>query len=405
MLRSLFPCVLVLVLLSSVLIVPARAELIDYNDYVYKVEVVGDQNLVYVKIPADMALVRVYDRDNNYTSVYYQYGQTHDIPFEPGRDYRIEVNVFGSRYSDDNGLDLSLIPPGTKIVSGLGFTFDGNVPAEDWGGMTVAQPRVFYHYYEKGNSNYIDGSSVLLDSSNTSWVENIAYCSDTHIVKNLDNMYRLCIAYFWQPVEWIAEPLPTGITITDTTLVFTISSLLRQQQLSGKTNALLKEVEAQLAEQGKTLDDIRDQMEDVNDKLDELPGEIGDEIQGVIDNEKQEAQSSGNQFVDQILGALPDPSTKVLGALKGLTDATSYTGTKAALTIPPIVLPGIGDLFPTTEIWCGAEFDFGEYIEYLPSTLLTLVRSLFTIAIVLYCVYELKGIISYCLTLRSNKGG
>ena len=108
--------------------------------------------------------------------------------------------------------------------------------------------------------------------------------------------------------------------------------------------------------------------------------------------------------MDQILGALPDPSTKVLGALKGLTDATSYTGTKAALTIPPIVLPGIGDLFPTTEIWGGAEFDFGEYIEYLPSTLLTLVRSLFTIAIVLYCVYELKGIISYCLTLRSNKG-
>ena len=34
-----------------------------------------------------------------------------------------------------------------------------------------------------------------------------------------------------------------------------------------------------------------------------------------------------------------------------------------------------------------------------------LVQALFTIAIVLYCAYELKGIVSYCLTLRESKGG
>lgn len=100
----------------------------------------------------------------------------------------------------------------------------------------------------------------------------------------------------------------------------------------------------------------------------------------------------------------PDPSTDVLAALKSLTDATAYTGIDAVLPIPAIVLPGIDGLFPETVIWEGTEFDFGDYLGFIPSSLLTLVQSLFTIAIVLFCVYELKGIISYCLTLRESKG-
>ena len=253
----------------STLFIPARAEFVDYNDYVYKVEVVGDQDLVYVKIPADMSSVRVYDRNDNYSTLYLEYGQSHVIPFKPGIDYRIEVSIFGNRHAG-NGLDLSLIPPGTRIVSGLGFTFDSAVPPEDLAGMSVALPRVFYHYYEPDNQNYVHADTILLDSSNTSWSENIAFCVDTYTVQNIDNANRLSIAYFWQPVEWIADPVPTGITITDTTLVFTISSLLRQQQMTGKTNALLKEVELQLAEQGKTLDDIRNQNDTIIDQNDQI---------------------------------------------------------------------------------------------------------------------------------------
>ncbi len=146
-------------------------------------------------------------------------------------------------------------------------------------------------------------------------------------------------------------------------------------------------------------------LEDVLDNQEELPGEIGEEIQDIIDNEKQEAEGEGNKFVDQILDALPDPSTEVLGALKSLTDSTAYNGTDAVLPVPAIVLPGIDGLFPETEIWGGANLDFGEYVGMLPPALVTLVQSLFTIAIVIYCVYELKGIISYCLTLKESKGG
>ena len=119
-------------------------------------------------------------------------------------------------------------------------------------------------------------------------------------------------------------------------------------------------------------------------------------------NEKNEANNQGNEFVDQILDALPDPSTKVLASLKSLTDATSYTGTDAKLQIPGIVLPAVGMLIPETVLWEGTQLDMGSYMELLPGSLVTVVRSLFTIAIVLYCVYEFIGLNGFCLTLRGG---
>lgn len=156
---------------------------------------------------------------------------------------------------------------------------------------------------------------------------------------------------------------------------------------------------------GEMLGDIKEGIGDLNDKIDTLPEDIGNSMQGVLDSENEKAESSGNKFVNQILDKLPDPSTEVLTALKKLTDATAYTGTDAKLSIPAIVIPEIAGLIPETELWGGTEFSFSDYLDFLPSTLVTVVQSLFTIAIVLYCVYELKGIISYCLTLNDKKGG
>lgn len=181
-----------------------------------------------------------------------------------------------------------------------------------------------------------------------------------------------------------------------------LDAIESQLYLNGKT---LGEIVSQQTQTNKTLEQIVDQQQQTNDKLDELPGEIGDEMQEVIDKENEKHESEGNKFVDQLLDILPDPSQDVLAALGSLAGATGYTGTDAVLSIPAIVLPGISGLFPETVIWGGDQLDFGEYLDVLPSSLLTLVQSLFTIAIVLFCVFELKGIISYCLTLRSGKGG
>lgn len=171
------------------------------------------------------------------------------------------------------------------------------------------------------------------------------------------------------------------------------------------SNEKLDGIQDSMDDANDKLDGIQGSMDDANDKLDDLPGEIGDEFQNVMDAEKDQAGAAGNEFVDQILDVLPDSSTEILGALKGLTDAMSYTGTEAVIPIPGITLPGIDGLIPRTQIWGGVDFDLGEYVAMMPDKLLSLVRSLFTIAIVLFCAYELKGIVSYCLTLKENKGG
>ena len=179
---------------------------------------------------------------------------------------------------------------------------------------------------------------------------------------------------------------------------FSMTDLESDLVLNQRLQNLKTAVQSALAEQSEKLDGL-------NNKVDQLPDQIGDQMQNVMDTEKEESKNEGNKFVDQILDKLPDPSQGILGALGDLTAAINYTGTDAHLAIPAIVLPGIDGLFPEIEIWGGTEFSFSEYVEILPPGLLTLVKSLFTIAIVLFCVFELKGIISYCLTLREKDGG
>jgi len=163
------------------------------------------------------------------------------------------------------------------------------------------------------------------------------------------------------------------------------------------------EFQASQNEQMKaTIDNIESALEAQDKKLDELPGQIGDEMQNVMDNEKEQANDEGNKFVDQILSALPDPSQGVLSALGELTASVGYTGTEAIIPIPKIVIPAIGGLFDEIVLYEGSELDIGEYLYFIPEGLLTVIRSLFTIAIVFYCVYELKGIISYVFTLKEN---
>lgn len=175
------------------------------------------------------------------------------------------------------------------------------------------------------------------------------------------------------------------------TLTFPMTALEYESQQNQKLLNTMNEVQNALVEQGE--------------KIDQLPGQIGDEMQNVMDNEKEQSKGEGNKFVDQIIGAMPDPSKGVIDALGKLTSAVGYTGTEAIIEIPKIVLPGIDGLFDEFVIYEGTNFDLGACISYLPGKLVTVVQSLFTIAIVLYCVYEFKGIISFIFTLRSDNDG
>ena len=255
-----------------------------------------------------------------------------------------------------------------------------------------------------------DGSTTFTHACSLTVPDDATYC---------------CIEYLWMKTA-VAECEMYEVALTDFTMICPISAVEDNSRTMEAIQDKLDDLDESISDVKDRLDSVNQSIQDTNDKLDDLgdkqdqaneklddidqnigtlPGEIGDEIQGIIDSENDKATASGQEFVDKIMEALPDPSVEVLAALKSLTDATAYTGTEAVLPIPAIVMPRIGNLVPETELWGGTDMDFSAYVELLPSFLLGLVRNLFTVAIVLYCVYELKGTISYCLTLRENKGG
>ena len=382
LLRSFSIVCAVAVVLSSMVFPALAVDYLNYRDFEVDVQVDGDNDIVKCVVPASFCTVGI--RNEEWQVVAESKGSL---------SYDVSANQKYYIYFWPLPAILSLrnIPDTTEFY----FMIRADVSSK---AFSTPSCEMIYDYYEGDKSVKI----VSTPYGEVSFP--FTFAADGVISKPSSLVDGLGFSL------WLRDFVPFSdstldLTAYDFQLTFTISSLYRMQELTGESNELLDEVNRQLEEQGKTMEDILNQQEQTNDKLDQLPGQIGDEMQDVIESEKEESKGEGNKFVDQILDALPDPSTDVLAAFKSLTDATAYTGTDAVLPIPAIVLPGIDGLLPETEIWEGTEFDFGDYLGFIPSSLLTLVQSLFTIAIVLFCVYELKGIISYCLTLRESKGG
>ncbi len=292
------------------------------------------------------------------------------------------VTNVGSQITNAHFIDLRYIPEGTTLT----YEFTASISTYDVNIDEQIYTRYFFFVDSSGNVigrslHYFDPK--MNGHGSYTWIETVS------VSEFPDNAVGLVPMFVLRNFEPAFDDVM--IYLSSFKLVIPMSALEFQTSQNEQMKATMASIETALQEQGK--------------QLEELPDQIGDQMQNVMDTEKEQANEEGNKFVDQILDKLPDPSQGILDALGDLTAAVNYTGTDASLTIPAIVLPGIDGLFPETEIWGGTEFSFSEYVEMLPPGLLTLVTSLFTIAIVLFCVYELKGIISYCLTLREKDGG
>lgn len=123
-----------------------------------------------------------------------------------------------------------------------------------------------------------------------------------------------------------------------------------------------------------------------------------------FDIEENKANEGGNSASDEATSAIPSVDSGFTEALKSFVASMSYDGTEAKLPIPKIYIPAVGGMTEDIELLNAQEYDLSAAInQFCPKTLLELIRHLFTIALVLYCVYELYGLIQYVLTLK--KGG
>lgn len=133
-----------------------------------------------------------------------------------------------------------------------------------------------------------------------------------------------------------------------------------------------------------------------------LEGEFSSQISQ--DNEEQKANEGGKDSSDKAQNAIPSVSEGFSNSLKGFVRAMSYDGTQALLPIPKTSIPALAGVTDEITLISAQDYDLSAAInQYIPETLLQLIRHLFTIALVLYCVYELYGLIQYVLTLK--KGG
>lgn len=150
------------------------------------------------------------------------------------------------------------------------------------------------------------------------------------------------------------------------------------------------------------------------DKLDAILAKFDDSssIETAVDNankkaeerEKQEAQTSGDKATSDSTSAIPSVDSGFSNSLKTFVASLSYNGTEAILPIPKTSIPSIDGVMDEVVLIPEQGFDLSSVItQYIPANLLTLLQHLLDIALVLFCVYELYGLIQYVLTLK--KGG
>lgn len=386
--------------------VPASADtyvLVNYTDYVYDVEALtGDYegySDFYFKPPYEGIMNWRINWGNGYSTL----SQSEDITFMPVTGTSTTaINLYPFGYKQ-NTLNLAEIPNG----SSLGFYYQFS--ATDYGG-TFTTGRLYIVYRDAdGNQISTQSKTGAVTRTSTNLYFNVAIVLDIPEGAVSVNPYIYCV-YTPGTQEELFSLSNYYVKLraqTDAAEVLVENNRWNVlMEMQKETNEKLDGIQGAIGDTNDKLDDTNEKLDGVNNNLETLPGEIGDEFQNVIDSENEKAETEGGQYVDDILDVLPDQSSEVLAALKSFTDATAYTGTAAVLPLPSLTIPAIGSLIPEKVLWEGGNLDFSEYFAILPSDILTLVQNLFTIAAVLYCCYELKGIISFCLTLRGqNKGG
>ena len=110
-------------------------------------------------------------------------------------------------------------------------------------------------------------------------------------------------------------------------LIFSLSAYYREIAAAGKTNALIQEVQTQLAEQGKTFDDVLKETQQNGEKLDGIAGDIqanGDKLNEMINGgqagedltDKGDQMSGAGEDLNEGLGDIQDFEDQYMGQLE-----------------------------------------------------------------------------------------
>lgn len=151
-------------------------------------------------------------------------------------------------------------------------------------------------------------------------------------------------------------------------------------------------------------------LDSLDTKLEELPNKIGDEfdasLESAADKEKEEATSTGNKYINDLLESVDIDSASWLTAFNRLTDVLTSTSTECTITFPALSLPALtlsGESFSGVSLTEEQEVDLTYYFNnYIPPTIFGILRSLMTAAIALFLFHEVSDFVLFCLGVGNN---
>lgn len=240
----------------------ASAEAINYRDYEGSVKVDGENDIVTIDLPVSWFNILIAMPDG--TGIHHHNGHSvsYTIPYATHRlnvylvPFGAEIGAYNAPY---NGRYLSMdnIPSDAEFYMQFGITTD----TPNSFSVASYQERVY-----SVNDNF-----ASLYAKND-------YTGGPAGTYALSSVFPSIAADGWFP-EYIFYLDSTGSSFEGTSvslvvynfhLEVSISSLYRLQEETGRTNELLTEVNRQLADQGITMDQILDQQQQTNDKLDNI---------------------------------------------------------------------------------------------------------------------------------------
>lgn len=302
-------CMFVFVLSSS-----ASAEALNYRDYEKYVTVDGDNDLVTLDFPYE-DWMNWYFAPTNLSVL--EHGSGYSFYVDP--DWMYNHNHFFVLFAPFGGSTFSYGPTSVaghylatnNIPSDAKWSLSLNVWMDDEASSFVLDYFNVRNWVVDGDSRSIyseSGADSITEVDNG--IYDIRFSGD--VVSGFDG---------WAPqflLSFSSSPSPFIFNLNSFVVTMSISSLYRLQEETGKTNELLDEVNKQLAEQGKTMQDVLDQQEQTNNKLDDIiNGEVApeapegadriddlDQAEGELRDEAQIGLDEGVQIQQNVLQIL-----------------------------------------------------------------------------------------------------
>lgn len=248
---------LVTVILVSMAI-PAFGLGVDYRDLIEGFETIDGQSYAVFSLPANYTIK--WSIPSEGTSGIIDESSYIDINMQDTPSMTIQV-----RWKEDEGLDPSVFPSGTKICSTFGIFRIDNSPAFYPGTVSFKL------------MGYRDGKAYTQDTATQTALLD-QYMTLTTTVQPVNSEYTsLYLRWDFRGMHAIGEQSYYQVRFYFVNLRFLVSvdSLYLQFQQGQKTNELLSAVESKLKENGQKLDDILSGDSLDHSKIDDVDTDIG----------------------------------------------------------------------------------------------------------------------------------